>query len=170
MRGNHTPGSARKNWKGGKSVHGLGYIMVLMPNHPRAHQSGYVLEHILVAEHALGHPLPLKAQVHHVNDNKAENRGFNLVICENQKYHALLHQRAVALAATGSVHSKKCVFCKQWNVGGIGSLTKGSGSNWYHTECWNTYQRNRLAPLRTVHRGPYRKRQDALTSSVRSPS
>lgn len=41
------------------------------------------LEHVVVAERALGHPLPPMAVVHHVNENPADNRNGNLCICED---------------------------------------------------------------------------------------
>lgn len=65
-------------------------------------KGGYVLltvngqrkyEHIHVAEKALGKPLPQGAVVHHADENKADNAGVNLVICPNQSYHRLLHDR-----------------------------------------------------------------------------
>lgn len=52
----------------------------------------------LLAERALGKALPAGAQVHHVNENKADDfTPFNLVICPNQHYHRMLHNRARAL-------------------------------------------------------------------------
>jgi hypothetical protein len=79
-------------WKGGKRKDGHGYVQVLMPGHPRGGAKGYVYEHILVAEKALGKPLPPKAVVHHHTPEQ-------LVICQNQAYHLLLHQRQRALNA-----------------------------------------------------------------------
>jgi hypothetical protein len=54
-------------------------------------------EHIHVAENALGRPMPHGAVVHHVNENKTDNRPENLVICPNEAYHRLLHVRMKAL-------------------------------------------------------------------------
>jgi hypothetical protein len=43
------------NWKGGRTRHKAGYVMVRSPGHPQASgRSQYVFEHILVAEHLLG--------------------------------------------------------------------------------------------------------------------
>lgn len=52
-----------------------------------------MLEHIVIAERALGKFLPDGTVVHHVNDNRSENVGRNLVICQDQGYHNLLHER-----------------------------------------------------------------------------
>lgn len=151
----YTRGPLNHMWKGGRTKHQLGYVMIWCPDHPRAHVAGYVFEHILVAEHAIGHHLPVKAQVHHVNEKKDENRGSNLVICEDQKYHALLHHRMRALRATGSATARQCVFCKEWNMADdpIANMSFNSHS-WRHRSCSAAYERKRLAHTRSFLRGP----------------
>lgn len=54
-----------------------GYPVTYMPDHPRA-TPVYVLDHILVAEKALGKPLPERAEVHHANGSRDSGP---LVIC-----------------------------------------------------------------------------------------
>jgi len=51
------------------------------------------MQHVLVAEKALGKSLPKGAVVHHVDEDKQNNDPRNLVICPNQAYHNLLHKR-----------------------------------------------------------------------------
>jgi len=65
-------------------------------------QTGYVMvkqngrltyEHIVLAEKALGKPLPPGTIVHHTKA-RDDNHGYcRLVICPDQAYHILLHKR-----------------------------------------------------------------------------
>lgn len=97
-------------------INGAGYKLRLQRGHPGADRDGFVYEHRIVAENALRYQLPPRAEVHHVNGLKADNRNSNLVICENHAYHRLLHRRARALRCTGTADSSKCPFCKQWDL------------------------------------------------------
>lgn len=99
------------NWKGGVCLSG-GYVMEYRPEHPRASR-GYVLQHILIAEKALGRDLPLTCEVHHVDTNRAHNENSNLVICQDKRYHKLLHARMRIISAGGNPNKDKiCSRCK----------------------------------------------------------
>ena len=136
----HGRGSANANWKGGRVMASNGYVLVSRPDHPRANQ-GYILEHVAMAEAALGRYLPSGAEVHHVDENKSNNVPGNLVICENRAYHALLHKRARALAACGNPAAHRCYFCGQYDKQGDIFVTKQGKS--HHRRCEAADQRRR---------------------------
>ncbi len=79
------------NWRGGKSLR-AGRPATYLPSHPNT-SDGYVFDYVLKAEAALGHYLPKAAVVHHVDCDATNDDNGNLVICENQAYHAFLHAR-----------------------------------------------------------------------------
>ena len=95
-------------------------------------------EHIEVAERALGRPLPKRAKVHHVDKNQQNNVGTNLVICPDQSYHALLHQRMNAMAAGAPLHYKPCRFCGGYDDP---KNMKLSGRSLFHAECRSSRRR-----------------------------
>jgi hypothetical protein len=70
--------SANGIWKGGKTLHKASYVMVRVPDHPRARRSPYVFEHILVVEELLGRYLEPDVSVHHRNGVRDDNRPENL--------------------------------------------------------------------------------------------
>ena len=75
-----------------------------------------VFLHVAIAEAALGKPLPKGAVVHHANRNPSDNRRENLVICPNQAYHLLIHQRMRAMEACGHADWRKCKYCKRYDA------------------------------------------------------
>ena len=85
-------GPGNPKWRGGRALKSA-YIRVRLPDHPRADSWGYVDEHVVVAERALGKHLPAGAVVHHVDVNRRNNAPTNLVICQDAAYHKLLHAR-----------------------------------------------------------------------------
>lgn len=78
-------------------------------------ERGVALEHVLVAENALGRKLPKGAEVHHIDENRHNNSPNNLVVCPSSAYHKLLHIRKRALEETGHVDWRKCRYCKEWS-------------------------------------------------------
>lgn len=133
-------------WKGGV-MYSNGYRYLWMPNHHRASSRGYVAEHIVVAEKAIGRPLPQPHLVHHVNESKSDNRPGNFVVCEDRGYHNLLHQRATALRECGHANWLKCAFCKQWDSPSRLYVFPGSLKG-RHRQCGARYRRERKQALR----------------------
>lgn len=126
------------------------YVRVLCRAHPKANSKGYVYEHTLVAERALGRHMPDGAEVHHFNERRADNRGPNLVVCPDHKYHRLLHTRIDALRASGNANWRKCPYCKRYDDTLNMSLHKSKVSDgyYYHLRCCNEYRVQRGLTLR----------------------
>lgn len=114
-----------------------GYIRVSVLSSPTN-----IYEHIVVAEKALGRKLPIKAQVHHVDEVRSNNRNNNLVICEDCAYHRLLHLRKEALEQCGNPNYRRCGFCCKFDDPGNLMPRKGQGSGQHH-KCWAKYKRKR---------------------------
>ena len=85
-------GDKGSNWHGGWTMVD-GYKKIMVKDHPFADGDGYVLEHRLLAEKAIGRYLEPKYPVHHINGVRDDNRNDNLVICDSQSYHQFLHRR-----------------------------------------------------------------------------
>lgn len=103
-----------------------------------------VREHIAVAEKAFGGKLPSGVVVHHVNENKLDNRGSNLVICHDEAYHQLLHRRQRALDECGNANFRQCSFCREWSPESGITINKAN-SNAYHAECRNADRREKYS-------------------------
>lgn len=129
-------------WKGGQTI-SAGYVLVSTPGHPRGRgRANYVALHVLIAERVLGRPLPLSAEVHHVDEDRANNAHANLVICEDHAFHLLLHRRARALAACGDANALRCHICQSYDrQSEIVSYT--GGRHTWHRSCAKQKNRQR---------------------------
>jgi hypothetical protein len=93
------------NWKGGKTKHSDGYIYVYAKGHPLANHGPYVLEHRLVIEGWMRNEDPShnflmwiegtlylrpKIKVHHIDEDKSNNKPENLLACTSASHH-LIH-------------------------------------------------------------------------------
>ena len=92
-------GESSPTWRGGKKKNHYGYMLAKADNHPRSDAKGYVLEHIFVAEQALGEYLPEGSIIHHINgikdDNRLENLWWFLSQSEHMKHHARLKAKQI---------------------------------------------------------------------------
>lgn len=81
------------------------YRVVRLPN------NRFVPIHRLRAERALGKPLPRGAEVHHMDGTRGDHSP--LVICQDKKYHALLHARMRVRVAGGNQNIEAlCCTCR----------------------------------------------------------
>ncbi|CAB4161791.1 HNH nuclease [uncultured Caudovirales phage] len=95
-------------WKGGSYIEpDKGYRMIRHPDHPRARQNGYVLEHLLAAEQKLGRPLRPGEEVHHVNHVKLDNRPENLVVFSSHKEHWMQEHYEDVASARDAANSRR---------------------------------------------------------------
>lgn len=139
--GNPQPSQMRKS-PGTGWLHNKGYIAI-----------GKKLQHVIIAEKALGKELPKGVQVHHVDYDRKNNAPSNLVICPNQEYHALLHVRTDAFLACGNPDYRKCRFCGQYDDAANLSFTSDGERQTpraFHTKCSREKQAARRAKLKEV--------------------
>jgi hypothetical protein len=77
-----------------------------MPEHPNAYkQKGYVLEHRLVMELAIGRRLEPHEGVHHINHDKQDNRPENLMLLDRRS-HGAQHGRPAGIPVSDEHRAK----------------------------------------------------------------
>lgn len=76
-----------------------GYVVVCIKTHPNTDVLGYVMEHRVVMEMALGRYLKANEVVHHKNEIKHDNRLENLEVMDHTE-HTIMHH-------TGAKRSEK---------------------------------------------------------------
>src|SRR6188768_2979322 len=108
-------------------------------------------EHVRIAECAIGGPLPQGAEVHHWDENPANNSPSNLVVCPDREYHKLIHRRMRAMDACGNPNWRCCGHCKQWddpaNLVEQKLAKKDKTGRTFHAACRAAYMRSRYVPV-----------------------
>lgn len=127
----------RRRENGTGSINPLGYLVFSRG------RGRLKLAHVEVAERAVGHPLPSGAIIHHIDGNKLNNSPENLVVCPDDAYHLLIHQRTRALDACGNANWAKCWICKQHDDPAL--IPENSRA---HVECKRKYDAARHAAKR----------------------
>lgn len=112
------------------------YLYAKVPDHPKATKKGYVLLHRVLKENELGRLLDDDEIVHHVNNDKKDNRAKNLVVM-NGKEHNRLH------STTGrTLEEYKCPECNTVFTNEP-RQTKYSKQNFCSRSCNGKYQRRK---------------------------
>lgn len=111
-----------------------------------------VKSHRVVVERALGHPLPARAEVHHINEDKRDNRPENLVACEDRTYHQTLHVRMEALRMSGHANWRRCHFCRTYDDPTNMFAVNEPSPRHVHRSCYNEYFRTHRRAKRSTAR------------------
>lgn len=100
-------------WVKGQPIRFInGHQNMIRPRIVGYHMSNGRLEHVQIAEQALGRKLRGVEEVHHVDGDSLNNRRSNLVICQDRAYHSLLHVRTRVVKAGGNPNTQKiCNAC-----------------------------------------------------------
>jgi hypothetical protein len=98
-------GSNNYNWKGGRPISSTGYKIWADKSDPNAYnKQGHRYEHRIVMARYLGRPLMSNEIVHHVNEDKLDNRIENLKLMTKGEHNSLHF--------TKDFLGRHCILCK----------------------------------------------------------
>jgi hypothetical protein len=126
-------GPNHPNWGGGEYIDPDGYKRVYDPTHPNTDSRGYVKEHVKVMVEYLGRPMKKGEHIHHINQNRLDNRISNMKVVSISE-HMRIH---MTKDMTGRI-------CKICNLDSTGIDYKGY-KRWFKFEdgliCKKCYER-----------------------------
>ena len=125
------------------------YEYVICKGHPRAKKNGSVHVHVLVAEEKLGRYLLPDEVVHHIDEDKLNNRPDNIMVFATKADHTSFHNSDTTLADSlqnenGAYYvpiDKRGGFCRLCQ-------TKIDSHATYCKPCWDILQRKVCRPDR----------------------
>jgi hypothetical protein len=101
-------------------------------------------KHRIIIKKILGHEINKRHPVHHFDGNGGNNENHNLVLCESQFYHGLLHKRAKALKECGHADWLMCRYCKEYDSPNNLYTEPRPGKHSLHRSCGSQYKRDLL--------------------------
>lgn len=136
------------------------YRLIYMPEHKRAMKTknwnGYVYEHIVNAEIAIGRELKEKEVVHHLDGNRSNNRYENLLVLENsqhRKLHEWLDKTGVLAEKSASekgMNSEKSKINKEPQFClSCGKTLQSKQTKYCSVECSKQMRRNARRPTKS---------------------
>ena len=63
-----------------------GYLLIKVPEHPKSFM-GWYYEHRLIMEKQINRVLEDWETIHHINENKKDNRLINLFLCSRKEHN-----------------------------------------------------------------------------------
>ena len=87
-------GKKNPNWRGGRTITSHGYVLIRVgKEHHLADVRGYAYEHRIIAEQKLDRRLRIGELIHHINNDRTDNRPENLKIVGNNAEHLVYHRK-----------------------------------------------------------------------------